>query len=95
MDVLTIDIGGTFIKYAVMSDDLKISSRGKIPTPQDTRAYLIDALTKIFNDSSKVDGIAISMPGIIDTKKGYCFMGAHFIITTTFIFVTRSMKNVP
>lgn len=95
MDVLTIDIGGTFIKYAVMSDDLKISSRVKIPTPQDTRADLIDALTKIFNDSSKVDGIAISMPGIIDTKKGYCFMGGALHYNDDFYFRDALNEKCP
>ena len=75
MNILAIDIGGTAIKYAEMTDDLKILSKGKTPTPLTNRADLIDALAKIYNDFPAVEGIAISMLGIIDTKNGYCAMG--------------------
>ena len=75
MNVLAIDIGGTAIKYAEMTDDLKILSKGKTPTPLTNRQDLIDALAKIYNEFPSVEGIAISMPGIIDTKNGYCAMG--------------------
>lgn len=74
MKVLAIDIGGTAIKYAVMTEEMKMLSKGKVPTPMEGRAELIDALAKLFN-TSDAEGIAISMPGIIDTKNGYCFMG--------------------
>ena len=33
--ILTVDVGGTFTKYAVMNDSAKIFERGKIPTPLD------------------------------------------------------------
>ena len=32
MKYLTIDIGGTFTKYAVMDEDLKIYEKSKVPT---------------------------------------------------------------
>ena len=75
MNVVVIDIGGTAIKYANMSDDMKMLSKGKVPTPQGNRNELIDAITKIYNEYPEAEGIAISMPGIIDTKNGYCVMG--------------------
>ncbi|MBR6886936.1 MAG: ROK family protein [Selenomonadaceae bacterium] len=75
MNVLAIDIGGTAIKYAEMTNDLKILSKGKVPTPLTGREDLIEALAKIYGEYPSVEGIAISMPGIIDTKNSYCAMG--------------------
>ena len=74
MKVLTIDIGGTFIKYALMTEEMDILSRGKLPTPASSREALIDALAGLYEES-RPDGIAISMPGIIDAENGYVVMG--------------------
>ena len=95
MKVLAIDIGGTAVKYAEMTDDLKILSKGKIPTPQTSRADLIDALTKIYNEFSAVEGIAISMPGIIDSEKGYCFMGGALRYNDDFYFRDALHEKIP
>ena len=74
MNILTIDIGGTFIKYAVMREDMEILSRGKLPTPASGRDALIGALAGLY-EQTQPDGIAISMPGIIDAENGYVVMG--------------------
>lgn len=74
MKVLTIDIGGTFIKYALMTEEMDILSRGKLPTPASGREALIDALAGLYEEL-RADGIAISMPGIIDAENGYVLMG--------------------
>ncbi|MCT6920117.1 MAG: ROK family protein, partial [Bifidobacteriales bacterium] len=70
MKILTVDIGGTTIKYAYMLEDTSIVSRNSMPTPQRGRDELIGALTQLFEQEPGVQGIAISMPGIIDSKKG-------------------------
>lgn len=75
MKVLTLDIGGTFIKYAIMDETAQIYDKGKCPTPQTEREALLDTLTQIFDTYEDVEGIAISMPGIIDNKQGHCIMG--------------------
>ena len=74
MKILAIDIGGTFIKYARMTESMEILTRGRIPTPQSGRDELIDALASLYGEEP-VDGIAISLPGIIDTEKGKIIMG--------------------
>ena len=74
MKVLTVDIGGTFIKYALMTEKMDIMSREKIPTPTSGREALIDVLTELY-ETTHPDGIAISMPGIIDAENGYVVMG--------------------
>lgn len=74
MKILTIDIGGTYIKYARMSETMDICSRGICPTPQNGREALLEVLENIYTEES-VDGIAISLPGIIDAENGYVVMG--------------------
>ena len=74
MKILTIDIGGTFIKYARMSETMDISSRGKIPTPLEGRDHLVEALTRLYKEEP-VEGISISLPGIIDSRNGHILMG--------------------
>ncbi|MGL5436418.1 MAG: ROK family protein [Lachnospiraceae bacterium] len=75
MKVLVIDIGGTFIKYAFMKEDMTILTKGKVKTPQEGREHLIEAIGAIYDEMPDVSGIAISMPGIIDSENGYCAMG--------------------
>lgn len=83
MSILTIDIGGTFIKYAYMNPDASIIERGKTDTPrggntesvQSGRTALLDILESLFRARSDVEGIAISLPGIIDSDNGYIVMG--------------------
>ena len=77
MQILTVDIGGTFTKYAVMNEDAKIFQRGKIPSPTDTRQNFFDAIHKLYK-SFDVEGIALSMPGVIDSARGICIKSAAF-----------------
>ena len=74
MKILTADIGGTYIKYARMTENMEILSRGKIPTPQSGREALLDALAEVYAEEP-VDGIALSVPGIIDAENGIVVMG--------------------
>lgn len=75
MNILAIDIGGTFIKYACMDEELRFLSRGKVPTPQEGREQLIEAIGALYDSTPDAAGIAISMPGIIDSENGCCKMG--------------------
>lgn len=71
MKILVFDVGGTFIKFAVMNEHAEFLERGKISTPLKCRADFFDALMKIYK-SVEVEGIALSLPGIIDSEKGIC-----------------------
>lgn len=71
MKILVIDVGGTFIKFAVMNEKAEIIERGKIPTPLDSHEEFINKLVEIYK-SVEVEGIAISLPGIIDSERGIC-----------------------
>lgn len=86
MKVLTVDIDGTYIRYACMDEFMNIGKRGKIFTPQEGREQLIEAIGRIFEAVGDVQGIAISMPGIIDSAKGYCTMGGALRYNDDFYF---------
>lgn len=69
--ILVFDVGGTFIKYAVMNESAEILERGKIPTPLKSHDEFINKLIEIYK-SVTVEGIALSLPGVIDSERGIC-----------------------
>lgn len=95
MNILAIDIGGTFIKYACMDEEIRFLSRGKIPTPQENREQLIEAIGKLYDGLPDVEGIAISMPGIIDTENGYCKMGGALRYNDNFYLRRQLYQRCP
>ena len=87
MKVLTVDIDGTYLTYACMNEFMEIERRGKIFTPQESRAALVEAIGRIFEAvGGDAEGIAISMPGIIDSQRGYCAMGGALRYNDDFYF---------
>lgn len=74
MNKLVLDIGGSAIKFALMDDDAQILSKGEVPTPRDTIEHLIETILHIYESVKEdVDGIAISMPGNIDSSTGFIY----------------------
>ncbi|MGL5416249.1 MAG: ROK family protein [Clostridium sp.] len=74
MKKLVLDIGGTFIKYAVMNKEAEILERGKERTPLDTFENLMKTIKDVYeNFKDEVTGIAISMPGNIDSETGQVY----------------------
>lgn len=67
-----VDIGEISIKYACMTQDMSILSKGKVKTPGENREELIE---KLYDEIPETEEIAISMPGIIESENGYCAMG--------------------
>lgn len=86
MKILTVDIDGTYLNYACMDEFMKIERRGKIFTPQEGRTELIEAVARIFEAVGDAEGIAVSMPGIIDSERGYCAMGGALRYNDDFYF---------
>ena len=86
LKILTVDIDGTHIRYACMDEYMAIDRRGKIFTPQEGREQLIEAVARLYEAMGDVEGIAISMPGIIDSERGYCSMGGALRYNDDFCF---------
>lgn len=95
MQILSIDIGGTFLKYACMTEDMAILTRGKIPTPQTGREALVEAIGQIYDTMPQVAGIAISMTGIIDSGNGLVVMGGPLAYNTGFSMGERLHRRCP
>lgn len=74
MKILVFDIGGSHTRYGIL-DHHKIITQNQVVTPQESRIALIDLLMNLYREHQDVKGIAVSMPGIIDPRKGYCVMG--------------------
>ena len=77
MNYLAIDIGGTFIKYAVITESAEIKSKGKKPTDIEHLDVVLDTLEEIWheNEDSNPAGVAISMAGVLDVDRGYAYHG--------------------
>lgn len=72
--LLTIDVGGTFTKYAIVTGTrrFKILKRDKFPTVKTNHEEFLESLADVFDANNDAEGIALSMPGLIDTDKGIC-----------------------
>ena len=95
MNILTFDIGGTYIQYALMNEKNEFLDKGRVPTPQSSREELIDALADVYAKHRDIAGIAISMPGIIDTLNGYCSMGGALTYNNDFYLRDALYKKCP
>lgn len=77
---LVLDIGGTFIKYAVMDREAQFIEQGKVPAHTHSEEELLASLADVraaVPDTEFV-GAAVSMPGRIDTAKGWAHTGGAF-----------------
>ena len=83
---LVFDIGGTFIKYALMDGQNALLEQDKAASPADSLESLLGALEGVGKQfAGRYGGVAVSMPGRIDTKNGIAHTGGAF----TFI------RNIP
>lgn len=70
---LSLDVGGTNIKYGILTDKGEILFKDKFPTEKNKNNFL-DSIKKLadkYKNEEQIEGIALSMPGVVDTKKGY------------------------
>ena len=95
MNILCIDIGGTFIKYAHMNENCEFLLKGRIETPSSGRDALIASITSLFRSFPGCEGIAISMAGIIDSDNGYCRMGGAIRYNDNFFIRDALFKECP
>lgn len=76
MKYLVLDVGGTAIKYALMTEKLEFLEKGKIKTPRDSIENFIDNIGNIYDKyKNDIEGMALSIPGILDSDTGYMYTG--------------------
>lgn len=83
MKYLVLDVGGTAIKYALMTEKLEFLEKGKIKTPRDSIENFIDNIGNIYDKyKNDIEGMALSIPGILDSNTGYMYTGGSLEYNT-------------
>lgn len=77
---LVLDIGGTFVKCAVMTADAQFVMQGKVPVDHSSEEAMYATLEAVREAVAgyEYEGVAISMPGRIDTAAGIAHTGGAF-----------------
>lgn len=84
---LSIDVGGTAIKYGLLHENGTILSTDTVPTPKDSIEGFYKTLDEIVSPVLQmISGIAMSMPGRIDNQTGHVHTGGA---------ISSYMTNVP
>lgn len=64
--IFAVDIGGTAVKYALVSPTFEVNNLGEFPTPYTGPEALIDAIVRVLEPyRDQVDGVGISLPGTV------------------------------
>lgn len=83
MKVMVFDVGGTEIKYSVMDEGLNRTDAGSVPTPQDTQEHFLNTLYTLYSPHrDEVSGIAMALPGFVDTHTGFVSNGGALLYNT-------------
>ncbi|MBR3159411.1 MAG: ROK family protein [Atopobiaceae bacterium] len=77
---LVLDIGGTFIKYAIMDRKAQFITQGKVTTNTESEEALLTSLEGVREAVADYDyeGVAVSMPGRIETAAGIAHTGGAY-----------------
>ena len=76
---LTMDVGGSSVKFAVLTDDLQFLARGRRPVSVASREDLFAVLKQIQDEYGEgTVCTAMSIPGILDRFKGIAYTGGAF-----------------
>lgn len=92
---MVFDIGGTYIKYAVMNENGTKLEGGKVPTPQEGLEEFLQKISEVvtlYRQSYNLHGIALSSPGAVDVKSGY-IGGASAIPYIHNVPITELIRN--
>jgi len=79
MKLLALDFGGTFVKRSLVDEKAQLSEKGKDPAPLES----LDQFLQYISDTAKqykneIEGIAISLPGVINTETGYVYFAGRY-----------------
>ncbi|MCR5229323.1 MAG: ROK family protein [Solobacterium sp.] len=76
-EYLLLDFGGTFLKYAWIDEDYRITEQGRTEAPLESEEHFCRAVADLAS-RRQISGIAISMPGILDTDTGYALKAGSY-----------------
>lgn len=94
MNILTFDIGGTNIKYALCNENFVLSDKHTIPTEaQNGGQALVNKIISIIEDYDSIDRVAISTAGQVDSENGIVVYSTDNIPYYTGMMVKKTIEN--
>lgn len=79
MKLLALDFGGTFVKHALIDEKAELSCKGKDPAPLESLDQFVQYVTELAGKyRDEITGIAISLPGVMDTETGYVYFSGRY-----------------
>lgn len=80
MKILSVDLGGSYMKYGVVDESATILEKDQVPSPVVGVQSFIDAVTGVYQKyAGQVEGVAISLPGAIDDNTGFARTAGAFM----------------
>lgn len=70
MRILSIDAGGTELKYGIVDENYNLSECNFIETPKDNVEDIVNAIYNVFIGFKDIDAIVLSLPGFVDVYSG-------------------------
>lgn len=71
MKCLVFDFGGSSVKCGIVDDQARLTGLGKLPAPLDSEESFLETIKTRYEEyKTQVDGIALSLPGIVDSESG-------------------------
>ena len=99
MNYAVIDVGGTFTKYAVMTDEGEFLRKGKIPTETEDIDLFLGSIAGIYEDAAAkegdIAGVALSMPGFLDVETGYAYNGGGVYCVKEMNLIEALRERIP
>ena len=93
---LVLDIGGSSIKYSIMTEKAEFLEKGNVTTPKEKLEEFVETIGCLYDKyKEEISGIAISMPGIIDSEKGYAYTGGSLLYNNNKEIVKILKKRCP
>ncbi len=94
MRILSFDIGGTFIKYGIVGDDFKLLETHRVPTQASKGGQeLIEKIIGIVESCEKIDRVAVSTCGQVDSENGIVVNAPGYIPYYTGMMVKKLIEN--
>ena len=99
MNYLAIDFGGTLVKYSVFDEEYEILLTGEKTAPVESKEIFAACIKDIVREADPYDicGIAVSMPGIIDSDHGFAVTGGAYtcLKQTDVRTIIQEIRDVP
>ncbi|GAA0076083.1 ROK family protein [Clostridium sp. CTA-5] len=94
---LSIDIGGTFIKYGILDHSGNLISKNKKRTSKNINDLILDLSEIVEEQSEYISGVGISTPGKVDTKKGVIYGGGNlaFLDKCPIVSILHNKYRIP